>query len=146
MTGLTPESALIVLLIIVWYIILLLLLIPIHKSLVRLLRRKKEILTWEYDTLRYLVAKAQKQNWGDSKNKWITVLFDIAHPDYLHHHTEIKNEILNIESGLWGKIIDDTKRAEIEKKQKKYRNLDAVVNVYGRCVSVITLFVYRLFW
>lgn len=144
-TGLTPETALIVLLVIIWYIILLIILIPIHKALVRLLKKRKEKLTREYDTLRYLVAKAQKQSTATTESRWIKVLFDNAHPDYLRQHVEMKSEILNMETNLWAKIIDDVMRAEIEKKQKKYRKLKTIVNVYGRIVSVITVLVYKLF-
>ena len=145
-TWLSPELALIRLLVIIGYIILLVILIPIHRSLLRLLHKRREVLTWEYDTLRYLIAKAQKQSGVDANNKWITALFDLKHPDYLHHHTEIKGEIFNIETSLWTKIIEDTKRAEIEQRQQKYKKLTMIVDIYGRFVSVITVLVYKLFW
>ena len=144
-TGLPSATAEIVLWIILWYIVGLIILIPLHKALARLLRKRKEVLTWEYDTLRYLVAKAQKQSWVASTNKGITVLFDTTHPDYLHHHDIIRSEITNIETSLWTKIIDDAQRATIEKKQKRYTGLHSIVNIYGRFLSIVTVLIYRLF-
>lgn len=145
-TGLTPETALLVLWIILWYIIFLLIFIPLHKSLLRVLKKKKEKLTREYDTLRYLVAKAQKQNTTTTEFRWIKVLFDTTHPDYFHHHAEIKSEIKSIESGLWATIVDDVTRVKIEKKLKNYDSLKLFVNIFGRIISAITILVYKLFW
>ena len=145
-TWLTPQVATIVLLVIIWYIVLLIILIPIHTSLVRLLHKKKEILTREYDTLRYLVAKAQKQSTATTESRWIKVLFDTTNPDYFHHHAEIKQEIKSIESILWTSIIDDVTRARIENKLKNYDSLKLFVNIFWRIISAITILVYRLFW
>ena len=145
-TGLTPQVAMIVLLVIIWYIVLLIIFVPIHKSLVRLLHKKKEKLTREYDTLRYLVAKAQKQSTPTTESRWIKILFDATHPDYLHHHAEIKQEIKSIESGLWAPIVDDVTRVRIEKKLKNYDSLKLFVNIFWRIISIITILIYRLFW
>jgi hypothetical protein len=68
--------------------------------LVRLLHKKKERLTWEIDTLRYLVAKAQQKSEKTTENKGIKILFDLPKPDYFHHLVEIKQEIKSIEGGL----------------------------------------------
>ncbi|MCX6822504.1 MAG: hypothetical protein NTX91_00715 [candidate division SR1 bacterium] len=145
-TGLTPETALLVLWIILGYIIFLLIFIPLHKSLLRVLKKKKEKLTREYDTLRYLVAKAQKQNTMTTEFRGIKVLFDTTHPDYFHHHAEIKSEIKSIESGLGATIVDDVTRVKIEKKLKNYDSLKLFVNIFGRIISAITILVYKLFW
>ncbi len=145
-TGLTAENAMIVLRIIFWYIIILIIFIPLHKSLVRLLHKKKERLTWEIDTLRYLVAKAQQKSEKTTENKGIKILFDLPKPDYFHHLVEIKQEIKSIEGGLWTSIVDDVARSRIEKMYGKRKSLNTFTNVYGRIVSAITIFVYKLFW
>lgn len=144
-TWLTPQAAMIVLLVIIWYIVLLIIIIPVHKTLLRLMKRKTERLTWEIDTLRYLVAKTQQKSETATENTWIKILFDFPKPDYFHHLAEIKQEIKNMESGLWATIVDDVTRVRIEKMYGKRKSLNAFTNVYGRCVSVITILVYKLF-
>ena len=144
-TWLTPQAAMIVLLVIVWYIVLLLIVIPVHKTLLRLMKRKTERLTWEIDTLRYLVAKAQQKSETTTENKWIKILFDLPKPDYFHHLAEIKQEIVNIQTSLWTIIVDDVTRFRIEKMYSKRKSLHTFTNIYWRCVSVITILVYKLF-
>lgn len=145
-TWLTPQAAMIVLLVIVWYIVLLIIVIPVHKTLLRLMKRKTERLTWEIDTLRYLVAKTQQKSETTTENKWIKILFDLPKPDYFHHLAEIKQEIMNIQTSLWTIIVDDITRVRIEKMYGKRKSLNAFTNIYWRCVSVITILVYKLFW
>ena len=144
-TWLTPQAAMIVLLVIIWYIVLLIIVIPVHKTLLRLMKRKTERLTWEIDTLRYLVAKAQQKSEKTTENKGIKILFDLPKPDYFHHLVEIKQEIKSIEGGLWTSIVDDVARSRIEKMYGKRKSLNTFTNVYGRIVSAITIFVYKLF-
>lgn len=145
-TGLSPRGALIVLLIIIWYIALLIIVIPVHKTLARLVKKRAERLTREFDTLRYLVAKSQQKSEATTEHKWIKILFDLPKPDYFHHLPEIKQEIQSLQSGLWTIIVDDATRFRIEKMYSKRKSLHAFTNIYGRCVSVITIFVYKLFW
>jgi hypothetical protein len=64
------------------------------------MKKKTERLTWEIDTLRYLVAKAQQKSEKITENKGIKILFGLPKPDYFHHLAEIKQEIKNIESSL----------------------------------------------
>lgn len=144
-TWLTPQAAMIVLLVIIWYIVLLIIVIPVHKTLLRLMKKKTERLTWEIDTLRYLVAKAQQKSEKKTENKGIKILFDLPKPDYFHHLGEIKQEIVNIQTSLWTTIVDDVTRVRIEKMYGKRKSLNTFTNVYGRIVSAITIFVYKLF-
>ncbi len=144
-TGLSDEVAKVVLIIIGIYLIVLIVFIPLHKSLRKALLKRTIALTLDYDTLRYLVAKAQQKSTTTSQEKGITILFDQTPKNYLAHHAEIKQEIQKIESSLGTAIVDAAQWTTIEKKRKKRTNLKAFTNIYGWCLSVITLFVYRLF-
>ena len=136
-TGLSDEVAKIVLIIIGIYLIVLIVFIPLHKSLRKALLKRTIALTLDYDTLRYLVAKAQQKSTTPSQDKGITIMFDQTPKNYLAHHAEIKQEIQT--------IVDAAQWTTIEKKRRKRTNLKAFTNIYGWCLSVITLFVYRLF-
>jgi len=82
------------------YFVLLIIGIPLHQALIRWARRKKEQLTRECDTLRYLLAKAQQKSSKVIENKGIQILFDLPKPDYVHHLAEIKQEMKSMESAL----------------------------------------------
>ena len=144
-TGLSDEVAKVVLIIIGIYLIVLIVFIPLHKSLRKALLKRTIALTLDYDTLRYLVAKVQKNSTSTSQDKGITMLFDQTPKNYLAHHAEIKQEIQKIESNLGSTIVDAPQWTMIEKKRRKWTNLKAFTNIYGWCLSVITLFVYKLF-
>jgi hypothetical protein len=59
-----------------------------------------ETITREYDTLRYLLAQAQKKQPNATTHSGIKILFDTHHPDYPHHYDMIKTEIQSIETDL----------------------------------------------
>ena len=145
-SGLSEATAQIVLLVIGIYIIILIIFIPLHKKLLGVLKQRTIALTFDYDTLRYLVAKAQQKSTITSQDKGITMMFDQTSKDYLAHHAEIKQEIQKIETSLGTTIVDAPQWTMIETKKRKRTQLKAFTNIYGWCLSVITLFVYRLFW
>jgi hypothetical protein len=134
-TGLSLTMASNRLLGILLYIIVLIIFIPLHRHFLKSMKKIIEQLTREYDTLRYLVAKAQQkhpdapQHSGTRAHQGIKILFDAPHPDYLHHYDIINNEVQSIEADLQTTIIDDAARKKISKLTAKRKNMTAFTDV-----------------
>lgn len=144
-TGLSLIAASNLLLIIFIYIIVLIVGILIHRWVVRSRKKIIQSLTREYDMLRYLVAQAQKNQPNAPTHSGIKIIFDTPHPDYLHHYDIIQKEIQSIESDLQMKIVDDAARNKISVLTKKQKHLTTFTNGLWWLLSLITVFVYRLF-
>jgi len=140
-----PEAELL-LLVILWYIVLILLLMFIHRKLLRKHKKTHENLVLLYDTIRYQVARAQYGNPASQESKWIKVVMESEHENYLANVAAIKNEILSIEQNLGQQIISADQRTMINKQTKKKKTLMFFVQFIWRLTTLLTAGIYKLFW
>lgn len=145
-SGRTEPQAEMVLLLILGYIVIVLLLLFIHRRTLRKYKRIHENLVFLYDSIRYQVAKVQYSNPAIQDTKGVKVVFESEHENYGTNAKKIKEEILLIEQKLGQKIVSDNQRKTIARQTARKSSAKAFVNIIGRCTTLITAGVYRLFW
>ncbi len=131
---------------ILWYIVLLLLLMFIHRKLLRKQKKTHENLVVLYDTIRYQVARAQYGNPIIQDSKWIQIVIQADHKNYLTQAKTIKEEILSLEQKLGQQIITTEQRNIITKQAKKKHIISIFVQIIGWFTTLITVGIYKLFW
>lgn len=145
-SGRAEPEAEILLLAIVWYIVLILLLMFIHRKLLKKQKKIHENVVSLYDMIRYQIARAQYSNPAIQDSKWIRVVFESEHENYLANAKAIKEEIFSIEQTLGQQIITADQRKIINKQTKKKNNVNIFVQLIGRFTTLITAGIYKLFW
>ena len=138
----------IVLIIILLYIVWLFFLIEIHSKLLKRENIIKQECSSQYDNIRYLLAKSQHDKLSvinQNDIQWIKIILNAKNKDYISHHDEIKNEIEKLEGLINQKIIDENQRNKINKLRKKIKNLKNSENILWRAISILTIFIYKIF-
>jgi len=145
-SGRAEPEAEILLLVILWYIVFILLLMFIHRKLLRKQKNIHENLVLLYDTIWYQVARAQYGNPIIQDNKWIKVVIEADHENYLTQAKAIREEILSLEQKFGQQIITTDQRNIIVKETKKKNNVTIFVQLIGRLTTLLTVWIYKLFW
>ena len=145
-SGRAEPEAEIVLLVILWYIIFILLLMYIHRKLLRKQKKIHQNLVLLYDTIRYQVARAQYGNPAIQESKWIKVVLESDHKNYLTQAKTIKEEILSLEQKLGQQIISTDQRNVITKQAKKKNTITIFVQLIGWLITLLTVGIYKVFW
>lgn len=142
----TEVQSEIIVLSILGYLALLFLLLFIHRKIIKKHKKIYENIVFLYDTIRYQVTKAQYGNTAIQQNKWINLVLQSDHKNYLSHTKEIKEEIIAIEQQLGQQIITEDQRKNINKQIKRKRWVHTMMQSIGRFITVITAGIYKLFW
>jgi len=99
----------------------------------------------QYDNIWYLFSQAEHDKPSQSDLQWIRIILNAKNKDYISHHDEIKNEAEKLERLINQKIIDDNQRNKINKLRKKISNLKKTETILWRIISLLTIFVYKIF-
>jgi hypothetical protein len=145
-SGRAEPDAEILLLAILWYVVFIIIIMYIHS---KLLKRQKKIhknLVLLYDTMWYQVARAQYGNPAIQESKWIKVVIDADHKNYITNAKTIREEILSIEQKLGQQIVTTEQWNIINKQTKKKNNVTVFVQLIGRLTTVLTVGIYKVFW
>lgn len=145
-SGLAEAEGEILLLVILWYIVVLSLLLFIHRKIIKKQKKIHENIVLLYDTIRYQVSKAQYGNPATQQNKWINLILQSEHKNYLYHTKEIHDEIITIEQQIGQQLVTEAQRKTINKQVKKKKWTYTMMQTIGRGITVITAGIYKLFW
>ncbi|MEI7919457.1 MAG: hypothetical protein WCH65_04600 [bacterium] len=128
------------------YVIVLICLLSIHKKLIKKQTIYKQKIVELYDTIRYQVAKTQYATPSIQATPGIKTIMDAEHKTYEANTQAIQQEIKTMEQLAGSTIITEDQRVTIEKQISRKRRFSIIVNIFGRCITIITAGVYKLFW
>jgi len=136
-----------IILAIIIYVIAIIILSLVHKKVLKQKRELQKECVWEYDNLRYLVAKARsKSNKQSELELWLKNILNSGKKLYLKNYSLIKEEVWKIEELLWSEIISKDIWSKIEDLQKKISNKDKSQKTFGWILTIITIGGYKIFW
>lgn len=145
-TGLTHKDIQLLLIVIVAYIVALFLFVAINKKTKKALVVLEKKLQAEYDNIWYLLSKFQYSNNQENKpNYGLRDLFKLQKMTYLPNHNDIKAGVKWFEGYVNQIVIADQIWDSLEKTIKKFKLKNKFHKLTTLFLTVITLWVYRLF-
>jgi hypothetical protein len=130
-----------------------LILIPLHRKLLKKLRRLQETFVHQIDEIIYLLAKTQyasqiseRDLGGDPHMAMMKEMFKSGHFEYLDNLAVIQANVEKVELLLQATVVSPEKWKEIHQLAGKLHRYLFRKKVIGWMASVPTLGIYKLFW
>ncbi|MDD2537590.1 MAG: hypothetical protein PHU61_03830 [Candidatus Absconditabacteria bacterium] len=153
LTGWSDMGVLIFWIILTIYLIVFGIFLPLHRKILRSLKKAEQDLVQLVDKIIYLLSKAQYQSniskrdlGGDPCMALMKEIFRSGNFNYLDNIPRIKEDVAKVELLLQTQVGTEEERAQIAKLQKKMKKLIRWKKFFGRIITIFTLGIYKPFW